>query len=181
MDMKRGQAMVFDAIFFLMICGLAAAVLLWAGSVYGNKSFEAYRYIYFSDYVGSSVVALSNLEYEYDIGGGAVLKPWLNEMGSYMRGDFNSTSGRYALLNSQWEELCEQSPTPLLLTLYSESDGVRVGDTENPIYLDCGNLLSRLRNPDGTINFYKFSYYSSPIEHKTCGTFRCVMDIKIYY
>ncbi|MCK4327711.1 MAG: hypothetical protein KAW41_04510 [Candidatus Diapherotrites archaeon] len=189
MDVKRGQAVVIDGLFFLMICGFAAATLLWAGSVYGDKSFEAYRYIYMTDYTGGAMAVLSNLDYEYtvSIGGSsaAVKAAWLDELGSYMLGEFNETDARYKVMRGHWDTLCSQAPAPLLLTVYSEYEGTARGTQEEPLYFACGegdrSLLKALEDEDGELNIFKYPYYSSDIMSKSCSTLRCIMDIKIYY
>ena len=192
MELSRGQAVVIDALFFLMICGACAATLIWAGSIYGDKSYEAYRYIYMTDYANSALTVLSNLEYSYSDAttGSQVQTSWLGQLGDYMAGDFDQASGRYASMTYQWEELCLQAPAPLLLVICSESRNVANGGCNKtayePIYLSCGedeySLLTLLEDEDsGEINVLKFPYYSSALESKRCGKYRCEMDIKIYY
>lgn len=182
MEVSRGQAMVMDGLFFLMLCGLAAATLMWAGSVYGNKSFEAYRYIYMTDYASGALQVLSQLDYGYSAGagGGTVKANFLNEMGKYMQGEFNESDARYGLMVGKWETLCKQSPAPILLTIYTDARDAACGTRDKPIYLSCGGLLDRLEG-DGGINVFKYPYYSSPAESKSCDALRCEMDIKIYY
>ena len=185
--MDVGQAMVVDGLFFLMICGFAASVLLWASSVYGDKSFEAYRYIYMTDYTSSSLAVLSQLDYEYVVGQPPVKvkASWLDELGMFMTGEFDNKSVRYDALQGRWESLCDQAPAPLLLTVFTEYENAVVGSRAAPLYFACGkgdkNLLNILKGEDNTVNPYKYSYYSSPKESKSCSTLRCEMDIKIYY
>ena len=189
MDVKRGQAVVIDGLFFLMICGFAAAALMWAGSIYGDKSFEAYRYIYMTDYTGGAMAVLSSLDYEYSVtesGASTTVKTaWLDELGAYMLGEFDSESARYKAMEAQWDTLCSQAPAPLLLTVYSEYEGVAVGTQEEPLHLACGegdhSLLAALEDDEGELNIFKYPYYSSDVQSKSCATLRCVMDIKIYY
>ncbi len=181
MEVGKGQAMVMDGLFFLMICGLAAATLMWAGSVYGNKSFEAYRYIYMTDYAAGALQALSQLDYKYTVGTGDTVKAnFLTEMGKYMQGEFDKGDTRYVAMVSKWETLCKQSPAPILLTIFTEQPNVAHGTRDKPIYLSCGGLLDTLKG-DGGINTLKYPYYSSPAESKSCDVLRCEMDIKIYY
>jgi len=183
--MDVGQAMVIDGLFFLLICGFAASVLLWAVSVYGDKSFEAYRYIYMTDYASSSISVLSQLDYEYTVTGVTVKASWLDELGAFMVGEFIAPSPRHDALIKAWESLCDQAPAPLLLTVFTEYENAVVGTRAVPLYLACGeddkNLLVILEGEDGNVNPLKYPYYSSPKESKSCGTLRCEMDIKIYY
>lgn len=196
---NKAQAMVMDALFLLMIAGFASASLLWASNIYGNKSFEAYKYMYLNDYETSALAVLSALEYN-DAG---VARYWLDELGRFMKGEFNETHNRYTLFVNHWQMLCEQSPAPMLLTVCSGSEGVIKGkcdkNTYQPIFLGCGRLLdSTWKDDDGrnlslnesqqqadttvyVVNQYKYPYYSSPIESKPCNIFRCEMEIKIYY
>ena len=181
--MSKGQAMVIDGLFFLMICGVAAATLMWAGSVYGNKSFEAYRYIYMTDYTSGALQVLSQLDYSYSVPGGAptlVKTNFFTEMGKYMQGEFDESDARYDAMMKQWNTLCEQSPAPILLTLFTDTDTAAHGTQDKPIYLSCGGLLDTLNDGEG-INVLKYPYYSSPKESKSCDVLRCEMDIKIYY
>ncbi len=142
MDVKRGQAVVIDGLFFLMLCGVAAATLVWAGSVYGDKSFEAYRYIYMTDYVGGSLAVLSQMDYAFEEADGSAVKTsWMNEVGEYMLGTFDETypsPHRYNAMDAQWRLLCEQAPAPLLLSVYTESKGVAKGSQDKPLYFSCG-------------------------------------------
>ena len=45
----RGQAVIIDALFFMLICGAAAGILFWASATYGEKSYNAYSYMYIND------------------------------------------------------------------------------------------------------------------------------------
>jgi hypothetical protein len=195
----RGQAVVLDAIFFLMICGIAAAFMLWASSVYGNKSFEAFRYLYLNDFETASLAVLSSLEYNEQAGPGEyVSRSWLDELGRYMVEEFSddpaSTTDRYDALIREWQQLCHQAPAPMLLTVYSESEGVKRGTRDQPLRIACGQLLDPdWEDADGnrlslceddacaTVNEFKYPYYGSAIESKSCNVLRCETDIKIYY
>ena len=181
MEISRGQAVVIDGLFFLMICGLAAATLMWAGSVYGNKSFEAYRYIYMTDYASSSLQVLSQLDYEYRINPtDSIRTNFLNEMGKYMQGEFTEEDKSYTTMIDKWETLCEQAPAPILLTIFTKEENVAHGTRDEPIYFSCGGLLDKLKGDDG-INIVKYPFYSSPPDSKSCDVIQCKMDIKIYY
>lgn len=182
---SRGQAMIIDGLFFLMICGFAAASLLWASSAYGDKSYEAYKYIYMTDYASAAIVTLSNLDYEYVQGSQSIQRAWLDELGAYMLGEFNETGPRYTQMLDKWTALCEQAPAPLVMIVYSEARGIARGTREEPMYLSCGGMLDEENEfslyQDGAVNVLKYPYYSSPLQSKSCGTLRCEMEIKIYY
>jgi len=201
----KAQAVVIDALFFLMICGFAATVLLWAGNVYGNKVFDAYRYMYLNDYETSAMQVLSALEYTDDSG---VQRAWLNDLGGFMLGYFNESDppGRYEVFLSKWDEVCLQAPAPLLLTVFS-SGKVQRGSQELPLYFSCGTLLSKDAREKGSLDdpcriatrsqgvlcerdrrtgkvfvfTTKYPYYSTPITTKSCDVVSCEMEIKVYY
>jgi len=61
----KGQAMIVDALFFLMLTGMAAGVLAWASSVYGNQALDAYKYLYLIDMETSSLQTLTEASYTY--------------------------------------------------------------------------------------------------------------------
>lgn len=193
---SRGQAMVIDGLFFLMLCGLAAATLIWAGSTYGDKSFEAYRYIYMTDYTSGALQTLSQLDYEYWIGPNVDdfrKTSFLEELGKYMKGEYDEIDPRYDLMYSKWESLCLQAPAPLLLTTYTENDAALRGKKGDPLYWSCGKLVDKTWKDDkgnwlslydeetGELNQFKYPYYASPRESKSCDVLRCEMEIKIYY
>jgi hypothetical protein len=114
---QKAQAVVLDALFFLTICGIASASLLWASSVYGNNSFDAYTFMYISDYEASLLNTMSENSYSV----GASKRYWLDEMGYYMAGEFDRTHPRYEELMKQWHLMCLHSPHPLEATFFVES------------------------------------------------------------
>jgi len=153
--MTRAQAVVIDAILFMMICGMASAALLWAGGVYGNKSFEAYKYMYLNDYETSAISTLSQMSYIYETRINnrpvKVEKYWLQELGLYMKGRFRPHSKRYNLLHKNFQDLCVQAPAPMLLVVSSPTPGAVRGSCPlggtgpcDRLYFSCGDLL----NPD---------------------------------
>ncbi|MBN3037613.1 MAG: hypothetical protein JW834_04150 [Candidatus Diapherotrites archaeon] len=201
MEGLRGQAVIVDAIFFLMICGMAAAGILWAGSVYGQKSFAAYSYMYLNDYETSALAVLSATEYK---DGAGVSRAWLKELGDFMLDKYNETDppGRYdnpgggmdSLLEG-WESVCYAAPAPMLLTVWSTEPAVVRGTRSEPLYLACGGLVYADDDPGKErgllwerdprlgdwVNPYKYPYYSSPTLSKACGAVPCTMEVKIYY
>ena len=192
--MRKAQAVVIDGLFFLMICGFAASSLLWAGSMYGDKSFDAYRYIYMADYTSGALTVLSQFDYEYTVAGvpQPIKAAWLDELGAYMNGEFDEGNVRYTVMIGHWKTLCLQSPAPLLMTVFTEYKGAARGKQAEPLYFDCEgekdtpdrdedrSLMGALED-EGVLNVYKYPYYASPIQSKSCSTLLCVMDIKIYY
>ncbi len=200
----NGQAVVIDALFFLMICGVTSAGLMWAGSVYGDTALEGYQHMYLNDFEAGAINALSMTEYKVDDG---PLRVWLDEVGNYMLGEFNKTNPRYTEgIEGQWERACSASPAPVLLVLSTEDS--RVPEERRTVRLACGRLLDhtwgcddcgqgceegdvtkslnettfiRNRGYECHINEYKYTYFSSPIRTKNCGLVICDLQAKIYY
>ena len=135
---SRGQAMIIDALFFLMICGMAAAVLAWASSVYGNQALEAYNYLYLSDIQSSTIQVLSETSYYYE--GNKLF--WMDQFGRYLAGQFNESDNRYALLMDEWDRICSSIGNPIILEIYPETRttvcyGDTCADRNTPIILTC--------------------------------------------
>lgn len=187
MEGIKGQAVVIDAIFFMLVCGMAASALFWAGSVYGNKTYEAYKYMYLHDYETSMIAVLGEMSYK----DGETIRYWMHELGEYMKGTFDREHERYTLLEENFRKLCIQAPAPVLLIVSSPTPGAQRGyctpETCEKLYFACGGLLDALNETikengiSYVINETKYPYYSSPIISKGCSTLRCEMVTKIYY
>jgi hypothetical protein len=131
--MEVGQAVVIDALFFMLLCGSAAAILFWASSMYGEKSYNAYRYMYLNDYETSVMSTLSKMGYTQ----AGVSKSWLDELGKYVEGkEFDETHPRYKALVDEWVKFCLQSPVPITLEVYNEKETPR-GNMQDHLFFAC--------------------------------------------
>ncbi len=139
---RKAQAMIIDALFFLMLCGMSAAILAWASSVYGNQALEAYRYLYMIDIESSTVQVLGEISYDYQ--GNELF--WLDQFGRYLEGQFNESDPRFALLLDNWDAVCKMVGNPLMVEVIPEDKtsvcvkqkGKEIcADREHPIILSC--------------------------------------------
>lgn len=140
---SKGQAMIIDALFFMLLCGMSAGVLAWASSVYGNEALDAYRYLYLIDTESGAVQQLSAVSYDYN---GNKLY-WIDQLGRYLDGQFNESDERFKLLLKVWNRTCDMVGSPLVMEVYPEysyrlgntsvcNDDVCVDD-EHPLIFTC--------------------------------------------
>ncbi len=113
---RKGQAMIIDALFFLMLCGMSAAILAWASSVYGNQALDAYRNLYLIDMESSTIQVLGGTSYSYE--GNELF--WMDQFGRYLAGQFNETDDRFKLLLDKWREICNTSGNPIEIEILPE-------------------------------------------------------------
>ncbi|GEM_PF-4251821 len=146
---NKAQAMIIDALFFLMICGMSAAILAWASSIYGNQALEAYNYLYLSDVESSSIQVLSEISYMYK--GNKLF--WVDQFGRYLAGEFNESDERFKLLIENWDGVCRAVGNPLVIEIYPEDksavcEGDVCADLQHPIILSCAfNKTNEERYP----------------------------------
>ncbi len=147
---RKAQAMIVDALFFLMLCGMSAAVLAWASSVYGNQALDAYKYLYLIDLETSTLQTVTESSYTYQNNE----MYWIDQLGRYIDGQFNETDDRFKLLLDQWNRTCSTAGMPLLIYVYPEtvSQGKTsvcsskvCADEDHPLVLTCpiGNETQR--------------------------------------
>ncbi len=169
MDVRRGQAVIIDALFFMLICGAAAGILFWASSAYGEKSYNAYRYMYINDYETSCLSALSKISYDLAPG---VRAYWLDELGRYIAGnEFDETHERYGFLVDEWTKFCAQAPIPISLDVYSEEQTPR-GNMSAHLFFACP------LDPEGTNPkvYWGESIYSIRVVKDGVGEHGTVLD-----
>lgn len=112
----KGQAMIIDALFFLMLCGMSAAILAWASSVYGNQALDAYKYLYLIDLETSALQTVTESSYVYANNE----LYWIDQLGRYLDGQFNESDPRFKYLLNEWGWVCNVSGTPLVMYVYPE-------------------------------------------------------------
>ena len=160
--MRNGQAMIIDALLFLMICGSSAAILAWASSVYGNEALDAYRNLYMIDVESSVIQVLGRTSYQYE--GNEMF--WMDQFGRYLEGQFNETDPRFKLLLDQWKEVCNVSGNPLMVEIMPEGKtsicagkvcAGRYPGNKNVLILSC------------PIEDRKSSTFESVLNYTTCG------------
>ncbi|MCD6414626.1 MAG: hypothetical protein J7L23_03280 [Candidatus Diapherotrites archaeon] len=184
----KAQAVIIDAFLLFILCSFAATFLLWASSVYGNKSLRAYTYLYEGEYETSLINVLSEMKYNVS----DVPRHWIDEVGYYMNGEFDESSDRYTNMTKYWDIICLQAPVPLQLEV--------VTNTKNPSHskmiFNCSldptrldrerinesvqDYMTRDCNPPGICRPPP-PYYSSGSETRLCGDLVCKMEAKIYY
>ncbi len=141
---SRAQAMIIDALFFLMLTGMAAAVLVWASSVYGNQALDAYKYLYLIDLESSTLQTVSASSYMYKNNE----LYWIDQLGRYLDGQFNESDDRFKLLLEEWNLTCATAGMPLVLYVYPETasagktsvcteDKKICADEEHPLIFTC--------------------------------------------
>jgi len=62
---NKGQAAVMDALFFMMICSVAATLLFYVSSIYGQSIDQQVSAIYNFEYTGNALIALQGAD-NYD-------------------------------------------------------------------------------------------------------------------
>lgn len=182
----KAQAVIIDALLLFILCSFAATFLLWASSIYGNKSMRAYTFLYEGEYETGLINVLS--EMKYNVSG--VPRHWLDEVGYYLDGKFDETSDRYTNITKYWDIICLQSSMPMQL------DILAYGTPEKMISFNCSidpTDLSKGRVNDSVYEYMIKGcphttpcrppppYYSSGKEIRFCGTRICALEAKIYY
>lgn len=99
---NKGQAAVMDALFFMMICSVAATLLFYVSSIYGQSIDQQVSAIYNFEYTGNALVALQGAD-NYDFWNELKDKV-LNEDGEKAREHINSN-------RDIWNTLEESSPS----------------------------------------------------------------------
>ena len=137
----KGQAMIIDALLFLMLCGMSAAILAWASSVYGNQALDAYNFLYLIDTESGVIQTLG--EASYNVSGNQFYL--IDQIGRYLDGQFNETDPRFAYMVGNWSKICNVSGMPMVVYIAPETykgntsvcyNGV-CADGEHPLILTC--------------------------------------------
>jgi hypothetical protein len=190
---KRAQAMVFDALIFLSICGAAAAVMLWSGSVYGNKAIEVYQLTYINEFEYNTLEALSEFSY-YDGSKGGAMRYFMDDVGDYMVE--NGMPGglpegvvaesevdkhldglaKERIWNKWRNDICPKAPAPMELRIHAARWYGNVNVINEDIVLWCEGV------PEETNDEARRYYYGTREIVKACGPdIICTMKITVYY
>ena len=198
MNARRGQAVVIDALFFLMVCGFASAIMLWGSSVYGNQSIKAFQYMYLNEYQNSALALVSQAKFNFNVPPSSS-ESWVDRFGllasrvSWDHRDDNyltqsPSSGQYteipawAELRDRWENnFCSQSPVPLILkiTLHLSSsvshDYVFACPPFSPVGTGSGPRIKTISDLNNLMSSQ--GYFSTDVELKECYNYVCTAQI----